>query len=69
MKRFLLFYGDIHYPSGGMKDFVGDYDTKEDALNAITETVNTDKSYYDTEEKKWENSWAHIYDTKNRKEV
>lgn len=35
MKRYLAFYGDIYYPSSGMGDFVGDYDTVEEAIGAI----------------------------------
>jgi len=69
MKQYLAFYGSIYYPSGGMDDFIGDYDTEKEALNAITEKLNTDKDYYDTEKEKWEYSWAHIYDTETRKEV
>jgi hypothetical protein len=69
MKRYLAFYGSVYYPSGGMEDFIGDYDTEKDALNAITEKLNTDKDYYDTEEKRWQYCWAHIYDTETRKEV
>lgn len=36
MKRYMLFAGWDYYPSGGMRDFVGSYDTfdeaREDAL-------------------------------------
>lgn len=31
MKRYLLFAGDNYYPSGGVNDFVMDYDTVEEA--------------------------------------
>lgn len=31
MKRYLLFQCNDYYPSGGWDDFVGDYDTIEDA--------------------------------------
>ena len=31
MKRFLRFEGYDYYPSGGWGDFVGDYDTLEEA--------------------------------------
>lgn len=34
MKRYLLFQGSKYYPSGGMRDFAGDYDTVEEALEA-----------------------------------
>lgn len=36
MKRFLLFWGDIYYPSGGWGDFKGSYDTIEEALDKCT---------------------------------
>jgi len=39
MKQFMAFYGSIYYPSGGMDDFIGDYDTQEDALAAINKKV------------------------------
>lgn len=32
MKRFLAFAYDSYYPSGGMGDFRGDFDTLESAL-------------------------------------
>ncbi len=32
MKRFLLFAGDDYYPSGGWGDFVGSYDSVEEAI-------------------------------------
>lgn len=32
MKRYLLFAGNYFYPLGGWNDFVGDYDTIEEAL-------------------------------------
>ena len=31
MKRFLAFRGAIHYAAGGMNDFLGDFDTLEEA--------------------------------------
>ena len=35
MKRYLTFYGAAYYPSGGMDDFIGDFDTKEEAIECI----------------------------------
>lgn len=32
MKRYLLFAGDNYYPSGGWSDFIGSFDTVEQAL-------------------------------------
>lgn len=71
MKQFMAFYGRNYYPSGGMDDFIGDYDTKEDALAAINKK-NEDYPPYDTDDTddaRWNCAWAHIYDTKNRAEV
>jgi hypothetical protein len=33
--RYLLFAGDDYYPRGGMADLAGDYDTKEQAMDAV----------------------------------
>lgn len=35
MKRYLAFKGDTYYPSQGMGDFYGDYDTKEEAVESL----------------------------------
>lgn len=59
MKRYLTFIGAIYYPSGGMDDFKGDFDTIEEAQNFIEEKV----------EQQWEYTWAHIWDTETRSEV
>ena len=48
MKRFLIFAGDLHYPTGGWYDFEGDFDTLEDAKTALL-NINCD--------------WWHIVDT------
>ncbi len=34
MKRFLAFQYDRHYPAGGLSDFVGDFDSLDEALAA-----------------------------------
>ena len=34
MKRYMLFAGDHYYPSGGMNDYRGDYDTLEMAIRS-----------------------------------
>jgi hypothetical protein len=36
MKRYLLFCGHNYYPHGGWDDFIGSYDTLEEALEDIT---------------------------------
>lgn len=35
MKKFLLFGHDTYYPSGGWGDFIGDFDTIEEAQACI----------------------------------
>lgn len=49
MKPYWLFAGNIYYPSGGMGDFVGSFDTLEEAKNADRPG---EPGY----------RWAHIYD-------
>ena len=55
MKRFLLFAGDVYYPSGGFGDFIGDFQTPDDAKDKLLKWIETegDPKYL----------WAHIYDT------
>ncbi len=47
MRQFLLFGGDLYYPSGGWKDFRGDFDNLESALHRAA-TLRID--------------WWHIFD-------
>lgn len=37
LKRYLLFAGDIYYPGGGWSDFVGSFETIEDAREHLPE--------------------------------
>lgn len=39
MKRFLLFYNECYYPSGGWDDFKGSFNTEAEAVGAFTEFV------------------------------
>jgi len=68
MKQFLAFYGATYYPSGGMDDFVGDFDSKDDAIEAINKKIIED-SPYDNDETRWHYAWAHVYDTESRSNV
>ena len=34
-KRYLLFAGDMYYPSGGMKDFEGAFDSVQEAIDSL----------------------------------
>lgn len=65
MKRYLAFYGDCFYPSGGMDDFIGDFDEKEDAIIFIAKThIN-----HRPDDLKWEFAFAKVWDTENMIEV
>jgi hypothetical protein len=60
MKRFLLFGGDHHYPSGGWHDFRGDFGRIEEATDFANEL---DK--YGC--RRWD--WWHVIDTDTGDEV
>lgn len=68
MKRYLSFIGAVYYPSGGMGDFKGDFDTLEEAVKFISKSVD-DNNYYETVEQQWKYIWANVWDTKTRTEV
>ncbi len=65
MKKYLAFYGDVYYPIGGMDDFLGEYDTKEEAIEAIEESHKLLRPT----DLVWEWSWASIWDTQEKIEV
>jgi hypothetical protein len=65
MKRYFAFYGDCYYPSGGMDDFIGDYDTKEQAIEA-TEKAHLEERHDDLS---WEWGWCNVWDSHDRAEV
>ena len=65
MKKYLAFYGDVYYPSGGMDDFIGDYYTKEEAIEAIKKAHVKNR----LDDKVWEWAWANVWDSKDRIEV
>lgn len=60
MKQYLAFYGAVYYPSGGMDDFIGDFDTKEEAIECIK--LKNEKDDYGN----FKNNWANVYDSKYR---
>lgn len=45
MKKFMLFGCDTYYPSGGWSDFIGDFDTVEDARAHINSQKYRRDSY------------------------
>lgn len=75
MKKYLIFFGDVYYPSGGMDDFIADSDSYEECLRVIKEKVikEFDGGYMEgsTEYldyiKRYQ--WCHIYDTVLREEI
>jgi hypothetical protein len=67
MKRYLAFYGDNYYPHGGMNDFVGSYDTLDEAKDAVqVEHIRRTNPPH-----KWKGSdmWAHIFCSKHEEDV
>lgn len=68
MKRYLAFIGEVYYPSGGMGDFIGDFDTLEEAIIFIKKSVDESK-YSETFEQQWGYTWAHVWDTETRTEA
>lgn len=66
MKRYLAFAGLSYYPSGGMKDFVGQYDEIEEAKSAILNELREHDDYRSLEDIRLRvesYNWYHIYDT------
>jgi hypothetical protein len=54
MKRYLLFAYDIYYPSGGQDDVIGDYDSLDEAKEAIKK--NSHRDHYeilDLQDRRW----------------
>jgi hypothetical protein len=60
MKNYLSFYGDVYYPS-----FIGDYDTKEEAIKAIEELHIKNRP----DDIKWDWAWANVWSSKDKIEV
>lgn len=60
MKEYLAFYGAVYYPSGGMNDFIGDYETLEEAIQSINKK-HREESYLDS----WDYAWASVWSTKD----
>jgi hypothetical protein len=58
LPRYLAFAGDDHYPSGGWSDFIGAFDTAEQARDAICEQEPTRIAG----KRRCVNSWGHIVD-------
>ena len=57
-KRFLVFSGMQYYPSGGMDDFSGSFDSIEEARESLKKDLATPFA-----------DWGHIYDQEERERV
>jgi hypothetical protein len=57
MKRYLVFFGNDYYPSGGMMDLVASCDTIDDCLIALQKSLQ-EKLLSD-----WADCWGHVFDT------
>lgn len=66
MKRFLAFGGEHYYPHGGMDDFSGSYDTKEEAISVLVKEATAASTLGDGV---FSSYWAHIFDTELNQEV
>lgn len=71
MKRFLLFFGEVYYPSGGMEDLLSEHDTLEEAMSAFGEKVKFEltANYYGNKDELMRYRWANIYDIELRTKV
>lgn len=63
MKNYLAFFGSVCYPSGGMDDFLNDFDTLEEAIGAIKQKSR------EHNQGDWITIWANVYSLKDRMEV
>lgn len=62
MKQFLAFYGWFYYPSGGMDDFIGDFNSLGDAIKSVKKQKKKDGEDFTT-------VWGHVWDSKHKKIV
>jgi len=67
VKRYLLFGGDHYYPEGGIYDYVGEFDTLEEAL-AVGMAAHPPEHYcWKPDNVKWcgktAYDWYHVVDS------
>jgi hypothetical protein len=61
MKRYIIFYGDTYYASGGVLDLLPDsYDTPNEAIAAAEQKYKKDGSEY---------NWYQVVDKNNMKAI
>ncbi len=65
MKRYLLFYGEVYYPNGGIDDLLSEHETLEEALLAFDQKIESEmqNGYYRNKKLLMDDRWAHVYDT------
>ena len=63
MKRYLVFYGELYYPNGGMRDFIGDFDNLDNAI------VHLNNHHNEYSEGRNVQIWGNVYDSIDRKLV
>ncbi len=74
MKRYLIFFGSVYYPTGGMHDMIGQTITIEKGIEIVNKELMKD---FTVDESQTEEhlkyqlkfSWSHIYDTEEQKIV
>jgi hypothetical protein len=69
IKQFLAFYGYDYYPGGGMSDFIGSFDSKEEAIKSIFEKNDKDHPKEEYGEDNWNNMWGHVWCSEEKKIV
>lgn len=60
MKRYMIFSGPLYYPTGGMDEFLADFDTIEEVLEYMRNDANFLLGRGD---------WVQVYDTEKREDV
>ena len=65
MNRYFVFYGDVFYPMGGMRDFIGSFESMTEAHIAVNSAHASSRK----EDEEWEYGWAQIWDSREGKEV
>lgn len=67
MKRYLCFICAQYYPSGGMDDLIGDFETLDEALAFLIKAIENLKVEQDKNtEEIWEDNDFYVYDLNER---
>jgi len=64
MKRFMIFAGENYYPSGGMNDFVGEFDTISQCIIRLSKRRADWWNILDTQTKQVYNNYQAPNDSK-----